>query len=229
MKLKYNEYQDSQLPALNFLQKLGWQYMSLEETVLARGGILSNVILETVLAERLSAINSFEYKGKSHKFSESNLQQAINTLKNVPDEGLVITNEAVYDLITLGKSFSENMNGDKKSFTLKYIDWVNLENNHYHITEEFVVEGIKDKRRPDIVLFVNGIPFVVIENKRRDKNESLDEAISQTLRNQRKEEGIPRLFHYAQLLLAIHPNQVKYGVTGTQSKFWSVWKEDVEK
>ena len=229
MKLKYNEYQDSQLPALHFLQKLGWQYLSPEQTVKARGGILSNVVLETVLAERLAAINSFEYKGKRHQFSESNIQQAISALKNVTDEGLVKTNEKIYDLITLGKSFSENMDGDKKSFTLKYIDWVNLDNNHYHITEEFVVEGLKDTRRPDLVLFVNGIPFGVIENKRRDKNEALDEAISQIIRNQRKTEGIPRLFHYAQLLLAVHPNEVKYGATATKAKFWSVWKEGVEK
>lgn len=229
MKIKYSEYDDSQLPAINFLQKLGWKYLTPEETIKERSGILSNVILENILAERLALINSFEYKGENFNFSQSSINSAINALKNVPDEGIVATNEKVYDLITLGKSFTETIQGDKKAFTLKYIDWQNPENNQYHITEEFVVEGIKDKRRPDIVLFVNGIPFVVIENKRRDKNESIDEAISQNIRNQRKEEGIPRLFHYAQLLLAVHPNEVKYGATGTPAKFWAVWKEDVEK
>jgi type I restriction enzyme R subunit len=89
-----------------------------------------------------------------------------------------------------------------------------------------VVEGIHETRRPDIVLFVNGIPFVILENKRRDKNQSIEEAISQHIRNQKKDLGIPRLFHYAQLLLAVQPNLVKYGVTGTPQKFWSVWKED---
>jgi len=109
------------------------------------------------------------------------------------------------------------------------IDWENPENNVFHLAEEFVVEGVKETRRPDIVLFVNGIPFVVIENKRRDQEESIEEAISQHIRNQKKEEGTPRLFHYAQLLMAVHPNEVKYGVTGTPAKFWSVWKEDNEK
>ena len=229
MKIKYNEYEDSQLPALNFLQKLNWTLISPEETISERGGLLSNVILEDILAERLSAINKFEYKNEEYNFSQTNIHAAINALKNIPDEGLVVTNEKVYDLLTLGKSFTETIQGDRKSFTLKYIDWKNPENNHYHITEEFVVEGIKEKRRPDIVLFVNGIPFVIIENKRRDKNQSIDEAVSQNIRNQKKEEGIPRLFHYAQLLVAVHPNEVKYAVTGTPAKFWSVWKEDVEK
>ena len=225
----YTEHPDSQKPALELLQKLGWQYISPEQTIAQRGGLLSNVILENILAERIAHINSFEYKGSQYNFSNSNVQQAINILKNVPDEGLVVTNEKVYDLLTLGRSFTENVQGDQKAFTLRYIDWENPENNLYHITEEFEVEGAKDKRRPDLVLFVNGIPFAILENKRRDKNESIDEAVSQHIRNQRKEEGIPRLYHFAQLLLAVQPNEVKYAVTGTAAKFWAIWKEDVEK
>lgn len=228
MNLKYSEYTDSQLPALELLKKLGWQYLSPEDAVDAREGILSNVLLEKILKEQLQQINSFEYRGERHSFSENSITSSINALRNVPNEGLVFTNENVYDLITLGKSYNETVQGDRKSYTLRYIDWKNPENNVYHVTEEFVVDGGREKRRPDLVLFVNGIPFVIIENKRRDKNESIDEAISQNIRNQKSGEGIPRLFHYAQLLLAAHPNEVKYGATGTPAKFWSVWKEDVE-
>ncbi|MDR9374798.1 MAG: HsdR family type I site-specific deoxyribonuclease, partial [Schleiferiaceae bacterium] len=225
----YLEFDDSQAPALHLLQKLGWQYLSPEETERQRSGILSSVILEDVLAQKLSAINAFEYKEAQYRFSQSSIQSAINALKNIEDIGLMQANEGAYDLITLGKSFTESIQGDQKAFTLQYIDWEHPANNAFHVTEEFVVEGIRDKRRPDLVLFVNGIPFVVIENKRRDKEQSLEEAISQQLRNQRKEEGIPRLYHYAQLLLAVQPNEVKYGVVGTPAKFWSVWKEDNEK
>lgn len=227
--VNYKEYNDSQKPALNLLQKMGWKYLSPEEVFTARGETFTNVILDDVLAQQLSKINAFEYKGESYKFSTGSIQGAINALKNVPNEGLVQTNERVYDLMTLGKSFNETVQGDRKAYTVNYIDWQNLENNVFHVTEEFEVEGGKGKRRPDIVLFVNGIPFVVIENKRRDKNDSIDEAISQTLRNQREKEGIPRLFYYSQLVLAVHPNEVKYGATGTPAKFWSVWKEDVER
>lgn len=229
MTIKYSEYTDSQLPALEFLQALGWKYISPEETVSSRGEILSNVILEDILTERLQKINSFEFKGENYKFSKNSISAAVNALRNIADEGLVVTNEKVYDLLTLGKSFTESIDGDMKAFSLRYIDWQNHKNNVYHITQEFVVDGGRDKRRPDLVLFVNGIPFVVIENKRRDKNESINEAISQNIRNQKHEEGIPRLFHYAQLLLAVHPNEVKYGATGTPAKFWAVWKEEVDK
>lgn len=226
----YTEIQDSQLPALVLLQKLGWKYISPEETEKQRDGILSNVILENILEEQLEHINTFEYKGSTYNFSQGSIHDAIYTLKNIPDEGLVKSSERVFDLLSLGKSFEEHIQGDKKSFTMRYIDWENLENNAFHVTDEYVVEGITTPRRPDLVLFINGIPFCVIENKRRDKNQSIDEAISQFIRNQKKEEGIPKLFHYTQLLLAVQPNEVKYGTTDTPLKFWSFWKEktDVE-
>ena len=224
----YNEFSDSQLPALNLLQKLEYTWVSEDENRKERENILSNVILEDILFKQLKKLNSFEFKGETYNFSASNIRAAVNALKNIPDEGLVKTNEKTYDLLTLGKSYTENVHGDQKSFTIKYIDWEKLDNNVFHITEEFVVEGPKDIRRPDIVLFVNGIPFVVIENKRRDKNLSIDEGVSQHIRNQTKSEGIPRLFHYAQLLLSIQPNEVKYAVTGTGVKLWSVWKEKVD-
>ncbi|OUD36302.1 type I restriction endonuclease subunit R [Flavobacterium sp. FPG59] len=227
--INYSEQSDSQKPAINLLSKLGWVYIFPEETIKQRGGLLSNVILEDILAERLNAINSFEYKDKEYPFSHSNIQSAINVLKNIPEESLVKTNENIHDLLTLGKSFNETIQGDRKAYTMKYIDWENPEKNAYHITDEFVVEGIKEKRRPDIVLFINGIPFIVIENKRRDKNTSLTEAISQHIRNQKREEGIPKLYHYAKILLAVQPNEVKYGAVGTPEKFWAIWKEDNEK
>ncbi|MCB9247024.1 MAG: type I restriction endonuclease subunit R [Flavobacteriales bacterium] len=221
----YTEIIDSQEPALTLLQKLGWKYISPEDTIRERGGIKSNVILEGILEQQLQIINSFEYKGSEYDFSKGSIHDAIYAIKNVPDEGLVKTSEKIFDLINLGKSFEEYVQGDKKSFTIKYIDWDNSENNVFHITDEFEVEGVNETRRPDLVLFVNGIPFAVIENKRRDKNASLEESISQFIRNQKKEEGIPKLFHFTHLLLAVQPNEVKYGTTDTPAKFWSYWKE----
>lgn len=224
----YTETQDSQQPALTLLQKLGWKYISPDQTDVERNGLRSNVILEGILEAQLHKINQFEYKGSKHKFSPGSVHDAIHTIKNVPDEGLVKTSEKIFDLLVLGKSFEENVHGDRKSFTLKFIDWNNLENNVFHITDEFIVDGLNTPRRPDLVLFINGIPFCAIENKRRDKNASIEESISQFIRNQKKDEGIPKLFQFTQLLLAVQPNEVKYATTNTPAKFWSYWKENTE-
>ena len=222
----------SQIPALQLLQNLGWNYVTPEETVSLRGGKLSGVILDGVLVPQLRKLNKIRFKGDVHEFSEGNIQSAVQAIKDVVFDGLVRTNEKIYDLLVLGKSLSQTIDGDTKSFPLRYIDWnpeTFLKNNVFHVTEEFEVErtASHETRRPDIVLFVNGIPLAVIECKRPDIKDPIDQAISQNLRNQRDDE-IPKLFLYSQLLLAVSKNEAKYGTTGTGLKFWSVWKEDVD-
>lgn len=226
----YLEDKDSQLPALRLLQQLGYTYISPEKALEMRDGLLTRFVLTDILEKQLSKINKIEYKGETLPFPESAIGKAVYDLQQQLDEGLVKTNEKVFDLLTLGKSYEQVVKGDKKSFPFKYIDWEHPENNVYHVTDEFEIKGKAQVRRVDIVLFVNGIPFVAIENKRRDKKNALDEAISQHLRNQNKDE-VPGFFHFTQLLIASSVNELSYGATDTQKKFWSVWREeeDIEK
>jgi type I restriction enzyme R subunit len=231
----FTEDQVSQLPALHLLQKLGWVLLPPEEVLRLRGGRRSRVLLRPILEAQLAAINSFEYGGKTHTFDRSAVEEGIRALDNPPDDGLVRTNERVWQLLRLGKGIPQTVDGDTKSFQLKYVDWEHPERNVYHVADEFEVEagGTTDTRRPDLALFVNGIPFAVIECKRSTLPPGkvpIDEAISQMLRNQGASE-IPRLFHYAQLVLAVAVNEARYGATGTPRKFWQAWREpgkDVE-
>lgn len=219
----------SQIPALQLLQNLGWRYLSPTEALAQRGGRTSSVLLEGILAEQLARMNRILYKGREFPFSDGNIHTAIQSLKDFMFDGLVRTNEEVYDLLCLGRSLQQTIEGDRKSYSLQYIDWEHPDRNVYHVTEEFVVEraGRKDSYVPDIVLFVNGIPLVVIECKRTDLGpgrDPVEQAISQQLRNQ-KDDGIPHLFQYAQLLMAISKNESAYGTVGTPLKFWAKWRE----
>jgi type I restriction enzyme R subunit len=222
----FNEDDISQIPALQLLQNLGYTYLTPEEALALRGGRMSTVLLEGILAEQLRKINRIHFKGNEYPFSEGNILSAMQMLKEIVYDGLVRTNEKVYDLLCLGRSMQQSIEGDTKSFPLHYIDWTNWENNVFHVTEEFSVErtGSHETRRPDIVLFVNGIPLAVIECKRPDLKDAIEEAISQHLRNQREDE-IPKLFLYAQLLLAVSKNEARYATVGTPAKFWASWKE----
>jgi type I restriction enzyme R subunit len=219
----------SQIPALDLLRQLGWTYLSPEQVNRMRGGRRSEVILKDILRNQLAALNRFEYRGQEFPFTEGALEDAISELTSVLDDGLVRTNEKIWDLLRLGKSVPQTVDGDRRSFTIRYIDWEHPERNVYHVTEEFDVEasGTSQTRRPDIVCFVNGIPFVVIECKPSSLpggKVPVEEAISQHLRNQGASE-IPRLYHYAQLLLALAVNEARYGATGTPLKFWHRWRE----
>ncbi len=228
----FKEDHISQIPALQLLQNLGYKYLAPAEASELRGGRMSAVILEGVLADQLRKINKVRFKGSEYPFSEGNIFSAIQTLKDVVYDGLVRTNEKVYDLLCLGRSLQQSVEGDTKSFPLNYIDWKNWKNNVFHVTEEFSVEriGSHETRRPDIVLFVNGIPFAVIECKRPDIKDAIEEAVSQHLRNQGADQ-IPKLFLFGQLLMAISSNEAKYATVGTPAKFWAIWKErdDIEK
>ncbi len=72
------------------------------------------------------------------------------------------------------------------------------------------------------MLFVNGIPFAVIECK--SPKIGLEQAVSQSIRNQ-QDEYIPKLFSYVQLVMGINKNAAMYATAGTGRKFWSVWQE----
>lgn len=220
-----NEMTTSQRPAIEVLQKLGYKYISEEENKNLRNNILTDVIFKDILAKKLNEINSYEYKGEKYKFSASTIGQAIKDLNEDLVTGLISTNEKIYDLLTLGKSYQENMvDGTKRSFDIKYIDFEHPENNDFYVTEEFSVLRMNGKNYsiPDIVLFVNGIPLAVIECK--DASVPIIQAVSQNIRNQ-KPDYIPQLFKFIQIVMAANKNETKYATCGTPDKFWSTWNE----
>ncbi|MFP4040806.1 MAG: type I restriction endonuclease subunit R [Desulfosudaceae bacterium] len=224
---RFNEKYLSQIPALQQLINLGFTCLSPKQALAERGGRPGNVILEEILRDSLKAINRIQYKGGEYLFSEENIQSAVQKLKNLSWDGLHKTNETAYDLLTLGTALEQAVEGDVKSFTLRYIDWQTPANNRFHVTAEFSVERTRstDKARPDIVLFVNGIPFGVLECK--SPRVEVEQAISQCIRNQ-GEEYIPRLFAFVQLVMAVNKNTARYATAGTQKKFWSTWQERMD-
>ena len=120
-----------------------------------------------------------------------------------------------------GKTIKVNVGGKTVSKNFRFIDFENPENNSFYVTAEFPATG-KQPIRPDIVCFVNGIPFAVIENKK--SSVSVEDGVKQNNRNQGAE-YCPKLFTYTQLLVGTNSKAFKYGTTGTPNKFYAVWKE----
>ena len=229
----YREELISQIPAAQLLINLGYEYLTPDQALALRDGRERNVVLTDILGPWLNEHNRFTYRGEQHRFSQSAITEAIRRLTDISlNAGLTHTNETIYETLTLGISLPQTIQGDTRHYSFRFIDWDNPDNNVYHVTEEFAVERERSHktRRPDLVCFVNGIPFVVIECKRPDlkvKDGGLphEEAISQMLRNQ-KEGEIRPLFAYAQILMAVSTNHAAYATTDTPKKFWSIWKEE---
>ena len=218
--------------SINLLQSLGYKFISREENLKLRGGKTSEVLFREILTKKLGEINGYEYKGKRYKFSQSNVLKAVDELAGVSlNEGLMVANERIANLLLLGTSLEENLeDGTRRSFSFKFIDFENLQNNDFYVTEEFEVSRVSQSdaqkhRRPDLVLFINGIPIVVIELKK--SSVSFENGIKQLEKEQGKEE-IPHLFKYIQLTIAANGSGARYGTTGTAFKFYSVWKEQDE-
>lgn len=220
----YLEINASQRPALALFEAMGYTYISPADCDRQRGSRY-HVLLRDILRGQLRRLNRYVYAGAENEFSAANIERAMEDLDEPLTDGLVRTSEKIYDALLLGKSYPETV-GDGKmlSFNLRYIDWDNPQNNVFHVTEEFAVDS-RDRQhnaRPDIVLFINGIPFAVIECKA--PHIPVDEAVGQMIRNQQAA-YIPQLFKFAQLVVATNKNAVKYATVGTPKKFWSVWKE----
>lgn len=217
----------SQIPALQMLVALGFKPLSQAEALELRGGRLRNVVLDDVLADSLMRINRFTYKGREYGFDLSDAHEAMRRLKPTPDrmKGLKGTNQDVYDTLVLGTTITKTIDGDSKSYSFRFIDWEHPENNVFHVTAEYAVErtGTTQTKRCDIVGFVNGIPFLIIENKR--PTESLKKAGSQLVGYQ-NEDNIPQLFHFAQMMLTMNRVEARYATVGTPQKFWQTWRDE---
>lgn len=220
----FDEAKQSQLPAVEMLVKLDYTYLSREEVARMRGDDTGVFILTDIAAQKLMEINSYEAGGVEYKFTEKEVRDSITELERMQYEGLIDTSQKIYNMVMPtagGKTIKVNVGGKSLSKNFRFIDFKHPERNAFHVAVEFTVTG-KQNIRPDIVCFVNGIPFVVIENKK--SSIALVEALNQMNRNQ-SPEYCPRFFTYPQLLIGTNSKELLYGTTGTPNKFYAPWKE----
>ncbi|MFL2659733.1 MAG: type I restriction endonuclease subunit R [Alphaproteobacteria bacterium] len=219
-----NEKYRSQIPALQVLSALGYKYIPAKEAMGYRYN-KSNVILESILLDNLKRLNSYDVKGVNYNFSDGSLLNAIEKLKASVVGGFISASQEKYELLKYGTTETQITDGYKKDKSIMYIDWENPENNEFHMVAEYIVEREKSKKiyRPDIVLFINGIPFCVIECKSPSTDSA--KAIRQHTRNQ-ESDGIRSLYKFSQILISSNSNNVFYGTTDTKPNYWARWKEE---
>jgi type I restriction enzyme R subunit len=241
------EYQEVEKPFLDQLEALGWlvidQATGSGEPPLDPTASERYSFREVVLAERFKEavrdINRTE-DGRTWLTNEQ-LEQVLSEVKSVRcTSGLVDTNEAVLQLLFEGARVDENEVTGQQSPPVHLIDFQNPERNDFLAINQFRVDvphGVKPFIIPDIVLFVNGLPLVVVECKSPDAvaADALHDAFQQLMRysDQRPEtesaglrEGEPRLFQTNQLLIRISGEYAEYGsITATDPEFFFPWRD----
>ncbi|MBR2796042.1 type I restriction endonuclease subunit R [Candidatus Saccharibacteria bacterium] len=217
----FDEVNESQFPAVELLIKLGWKYLSREEVDKARNGDRRKVILTDIAKDALMRIN--DYDGK--KFDEPDIAGKVDELENTEFNGLIDTCREISDRIMPklgGGTIKVFENGAYQDRSIRYFDFDNPENNDYHITVEYKVDGNEENLRADIILFINGIPIAEIENKK--SSVGYTKAIDQLHRYQHKEYS-PKFYTFLQLLIAMDGLNAVYGTTNTPDEFFVGWRE----
>jgi len=145
----------------------------------------------------------------------------LNTEANKSDRTLYGTNQAVYQLLRYGVPVKTEVG--KVTETVHLINWVEPLKNDFAIAEEVTLKGNLE-RRPDIVLYVNGIAIGVLELK--NSRISIGDGMRQSLSNQQPEFN-EWFFSTVQFVFAGNDSEgLRYGTTGTQEKYFLTWKED---
>lgn len=167
---------------------------------------------------------------------ESRIATAVSPIERLAQPKLMEANQAATELLLKGTTV-EGVPGweQGRTQTVHYIDWDHPENNTFRVVNQFRVDepGGQAKKClvPDLVLFVNGIPLVVVECKGPGVQEPIEEAIDQLQRysNQRSwvtdKEGNERLFHTNQFVIATSYDEARVGTIGAQAVHYLEWKD----
>lgn len=166
---------------------------------------------------------NLEKRGYTKDQISKAVSELVNKTRNQVDR-LYQINKEVYSLLRYGRQGIKDDENNRQ--TVHYIDWNNMDNNDFYVAEEVSVLCFnqKERKRPDIVLYVNGIALAVFELKRSCV--SIGEGIRQSLTNQKKE-YIQNFFSTIQLIFAGNEAEgLRYGTIETPEKYYLKWKED---
>jgi len=221
-QLKLDERNHVEKPLLDQLQGLGWEVLDLDNKqhpVESFRESFTEVVMLPVLREQVAKINDW--------MEPDQVEEVVKQLTaSFPTNSLIENNRHLLDLLLENTSVSENRRTGEKSPTVRFIDFEKdpLKNNRFMAVCQFKVRilGTEHHIIPDIVLFVNGLPLVVIECKSPKVKEPIPEAIDQMLRysEQRgaKGEGSAPLFFYSQFVIATCRQHAKFGTITTHSE-----------
>ena len=186
-------------------------------------------------------LGNWEDRLNNSNIEEKLLQGYLITKGGYPEE---LVKRAIYKLQTEARNYDRTLYGNNKEVykllrygvevtagtgekyqRIQFVNWAEPEKNDFAFAEEVTILGLHEKR-PDIVLYINGIAIGVIELKR--STVSIGDGIRQNLVNQQKE-FIESFFTTIQLVMAGNDTEgLRYGTIGTPEKFFLGWKEDIE-
>ncbi|OZM58359.1 DEAD/DEAH box helicase [Lottiidibacillus patelloidae] len=175
---------------------------------------------EVVLKDRLqAAIKKFNLW-----INDSNLNKVLRSITHIEATNIMEANEKFYDMLVNYISVQQDLGKGKKNQTVKLIDFENPLNNEYLVVDQFSITDAKGTIRPDLIIYINGLPIVVIECKSPflQADQQIGDAVKQLRRYQ---EEVEHLFHYNQFMIGTSKDRAKAGTIGAKVQHFGEWKD----
>jgi len=184
-------------------------------------GDLSHQINTNVMTDKLTAwLTSRKGGSHSENVAAKAVDELVRTAGNL-QQGLYKANQDVYSLLKYGAKIKENLGEPEK--TVYFIDWNHSQNNEFAIAEEVTIKS-GNTRRPDVVIYINGIAVAIMELKK--STVSVSTGIRQNRSNQSEHFNKP-FFTTMQFILAGNDSEgLRYGTVETKEKYYLEWKND---
>lgn len=219
MNPKFNEDTLSEQPAIEQLKRLGYDYIhgdqldpELKED--CERASRRDVVLISRLKKKLAEINPH--------LTEESINKAVRRVTHIQAEGLMEANRIFHQDLISGASIDQDVGARRQKLTVRFIDFENSDRNEFLAVNQLWVKGPKQTDCPDIVIFINGIPLVVIECKSPvAKQTGLATAIGQLIRYQ---EEIPQLFPTNGILIGLNLFGARYGTILSSPEFFHEWE-----
>ncbi|HLW06565.1 MAG TPA: type I restriction endonuclease subunit R [Marinilabiliaceae bacterium] len=226
---KLDERNHVEKPLLDQLSSLGWEIIDLADEKQTPAHTFrenfTEVVMQKILQEQIKVINPW--------MEDDQVEVVTKQLTaSFPGTGLIENNQYALHLLLENTSVSESRKTGEKSPTVRFVDFGNRDNNRFIAVCQFKVRilGTEHYIIPDIVLFLNGLPVVLIECKSPKVKDAVHEAIDQILRysEQRgaKGEGSAQLFYFNQFVIATCRQEARFGtITNHSKKYFYRWSD----
>src|SRR5699024_5883974 len=197
------------------LQTLGYTYVHGHELLSERAS-RSEVVLMNRLKNAIKRLNPW--------LDENNLNKVIRRITHLEAVSLMEANQSFHDILINKMSIMQDLGGGRKNHTVQVIDFDNLDDNEFIVTHQMSYTHANITNRPDLIIYVNGLPLVIIECKspRLPPDEQIGQGVTQLLRYQKENEP---LFYYNQFLVSTSNDRAKVGTIGARVQHYSTWKE----
>ncbi|MEH7200297.1 type I restriction endonuclease subunit R [Priestia megaterium] len=197
------------------LQELGYEHFhgsTLDRERESRNGI----VLKERLSKAILRLNPW--------LSNANLAKVIYSITHIESTSLMEANQKFHEKMVNMISVQQDLGKGKKNQTVRIIDFEKPENNEFLVIEQFTVSNAQSTIRPDLIVYVNGLPLVIIECKSPmlSPDEQIGEGVRQLTRYQNSHE---QLFYYNQFMIVTSNDRAKAGTIGAKAQHYGEWKD----